>query len=70
MGDLEISSLHKVLHALLLIQLEALDEPHRFSVLIRSGWTNAEIAMATGLSENAVAIRRTRLKQKTQKEKD
>lgn len=70
MPDLETTSLQKILHALLLIQLENMDDDRRFPILIRSGWTNAEIAMALGLTENAVSIRRSRFKQKIKKEKD
>jgi FixJ family two-component response regulator len=69
MPELEITSLQKVLHALLLVQLEQMDEQNRFGILMRSGWTNSEIAVALGISENAVAVRRTRLKQKGQRGK-
>jgi DNA-directed RNA polymerase specialized sigma24 family protein len=70
MPELDSTSLQKVLHALLLIQLESIDEANRFSILMRSGWTNAEIGTALGISEGAVAVRRTRMKQKSQKEKE
>jgi FixJ family two-component response regulator len=69
MPELEVVTLQKILHALLLIQMEEIDESNRFPILIRAGWTNAEIASSLGLSESAVAMRRTRLKQKTEKEK-
>ena len=70
MNDAESPGLQKVLTALLLIQLNELDDAARFSILFRSGWTNAEVSTATGLSEGAVAVRRTRLKQKMAKERD
>jgi DNA-binding NarL/FixJ family response regulator len=70
MADLEITSLQKILHALLLIQLEEIDDEQRFSILVRAGWTNSEIAIALGLSENAAAVRRTRFKQLAKKEKE
>ena len=70
MADLEITSLQKILHALLLIKMEEIEFENRFPILIRAGWSNSEIAMALGLSENAVAIRRTRFKKKPQKERE
>jgi len=68
-NDSDTEGLRKILNALLLIQLQTLDEAERFPLLIRSGWDNAEIAVALGLTENAVAIRRTRLKGKVAKER-
>ena len=70
MAESEAGTLQKILHALLLVQMEELEEPNRFSILIRAGWTNGEIASSLAISENAVAVRRTRLKQKAQKEKE
>jgi DNA-binding NarL/FixJ family response regulator len=58
----DISALRKVLTALLLIQLREIPEADQVPLLIRSGWSNAEIAVAFGITENAVAIKRTRLK--------
>lgn len=65
----DTEDLRKILNALLLIQLQKLDEAERFPLLVRSGWNNAEIALALGLTENAIAVRRTRLKGKPSKEK-
>lgn len=58
----DISALRKVLTALLLIQLKDVPQPDQVTLLIRSGWSNAEIATVFGITENAVAIKRTRLK--------
>jgi len=62
--------LEKILHALLLIQLDEIEEQNRFPILVRAGWSDSEIATALGISKNAVSIRRTRLRQKVQKESD
>jgi hypothetical protein len=67
MPDVDTVALQKILHALLLIQMEDIDESKRLPLLIRAGWTNAEIASSSGMTENAVAVRRTRLKQKSNK---
>jgi FixJ family two-component response regulator len=64
MPEQEPAMLEKILHALLLIQLNEVEEQNRFPILIRAGWTNAEIANALGITDNAVAVRRTRLKTK------
>jgi DNA-binding CsgD family transcriptional regulator len=68
--DSGFEDLRKILNALLLVQLHKLDEAERFPLLVRSGWNNAEIALALGMTENAIAVRRTRLKGKTIKEKN
>lgn len=70
MPEFEIIALQKILHALLLIQLDQIEESNKFPLLVRAGWANAEIATALGVTENAVAVRRTRSKQKVQKEKE
>jgi hypothetical protein len=67
MPDLDAVALARILHALLLIQLDEIDESKRLPLLIRAGWSNAEIAGSFGMTENAVAVRRTRLKQKPMK---
>jgi DNA-binding NarL/FixJ family response regulator len=58
--------LQKVLTALLLLQMSDLSEGDQIELLIRSGWTNGEIAKVCNVTENAVAIRKTRFR-KSQK---
>jgi hypothetical protein len=65
MDDLEGPGIQKVLTAFLLLQLAEMSEGDQIELLIRSGWTNAEIAQVCGATENAIAIRRTRLKKTT-----
>jgi DNA-binding CsgD family transcriptional regulator len=60
--DVENSGIQKVLRALLLIQLKELTESEQVPLLIRAGWNNKEIAVALGVTENSIAIKRTRLK--------
>jgi len=57
--------LQKVLTALLLVQMADMDEADQINLLIRAGWSNADIAQVCGVTENAIAIRKTRMKKLT-----
>jgi hypothetical protein len=59
------AGLRKVLTALLLVQMADLSESDQINLLIRAGWSNADIAQVCGVTENAIAIRKTRLKKLT-----
>ena len=62
MNDSEVQGIQKVLTALLLVQLTDMSEGDQIGLLIRAGWSNAEIAQVCGATENAIAVRKTRLK--------
>jgi len=65
MNDSANDGLQKVLTALLLVQMADMSEADQIGILIRAGWANSEIAQVCSVTENAIAIRKTRLKKST-----
>ncbi len=57
-------SLEKTMRALLLVSLNGLNIDAQVETLLRSGFSNVEIAEMTGMTPNAVGVRKMRLKRK------
>ncbi len=60
-------SLKKVLRALVLVSLRGLDVDSQVETLLRAGFSNAETAALTGVTANAVALRKSRQKKRGSK---
>ena len=68
MPDEETISLESTLRALLLVALRSLDTDSRIETLLRAGFSNVVIADLTGMTANAIAVRKLRLKRKAAKQ--
>jgi len=62
MNESDVKGIQRVLTALLLVQMNDMSEGDQVNLLIRAGWANSDIAQLCGVTENAIAIRKTRLK--------
>ena len=64
MSDDSKTPLELTLRALLLISLKNLDVDTQVETLLRAGFANVEIADLTGMTANAVGLRKIKLKKK------
>jgi len=62
MAEKSLPLLERTLLALLHLQLKGLTPDQAAEILIRSGWSNPDAAEVIGVTANAIAIRRNRLK--------
>ena len=60
-------SLETTMRALLLIALRGIDTDTQVDTLTRAGFGNTEIAKMTGMTANAVGLRKSRGKKRVQK---
>jgi hypothetical protein len=67
MPDESNISLENTLRALLLVSLKSLDVDAQVETLLRAGFSNVDIADLTGMTANAIALRKSRLKKKASK---
>lgn len=63
----ESMSLENTLRALLLVSLKSLEVDAQVETLLRAGFSNVDIADLTGMTANAIALRKSRLKKKATK---
>jgi hypothetical protein len=57
-------SLESTMRALLLASLRSLDTDSQIEILLKAGFSNPVVADLTGITANAVALRKARLKRK------
>ncbi|MBB5063905.1 hypothetical protein [Granulicella mallensis] len=57
-------SLELTMRALLLISLKGLDVDAQVETLLRAGFSNVDVADLTGMTANAVGLRKLKLKKK------
>ena len=67
MSDESNISLENTLRALLLVSLKSLEVDAQVETLLRAGFSNMDIADLTGMTANAIALRKSRLKKKASK---
>ena len=60
-------SLEMTLRALLLVSLRGLEVDAQVETLLRAGFANVEVADLTGITANAVALRKIKLKKRGSK---
>lgn len=64
MPDESKISLELTMRALLLISLKGLDIDAQVETLLRAGFSNVDVADLTGMTANAVGLRKLKLKKK------
>jgi DNA-directed RNA polymerase specialized sigma24 family protein len=69
LADWNIVDTNRILRALLLVQMEGVEEERRLPLLVQAGWSDGEIASVLGISEDLVAVRRSRFGQEVKAEK-
>lgn len=64
MSDESTMTLENTMRALLLVSLKELDVDTQVETLLRAGFSNVDIAKMTGMTANAIGLRKVRLKKR------